>query len=111
VNAYLESDAYDSIAQSGLIKHLRIDMQSRLTMLYSRIKSRNKLITYTEHFEALFFLYDDSNDRLRAWYKKIEKYDILLTRWENEIIDLLEDIEGQLKKEKPMYYQYHKHLF
>ena len=102
---------YDSIVQSGLIKHLQIEMQSRLNMLYSRIRSRNKLITYTEHFEDLFFLYDESKDRLNAWYKKIEKYDILLTWWENEIIDLLDDIQVQLKNERPTSYKYHKHLF
>jgi hypothetical protein len=106
VNAYLESDAYESILHSGLIKYLPIGTQSRLTMLYSRIRSRNKLITYMEHFEDLFFLYDDSEQRLNQWYHKIEKYDLLLTQWEADIVELLDEAMNQFTRVKPKSFKY-----
>jgi hypothetical protein len=101
VNAYLELDTYESVLRSGLIKHLPLDIQTRLTMLYSRIRSRNDLIAYTERFEDMFFIYDDSEERLNRWYKKIQKYDILLTEWEAEIIDLLEETIREINKKGP----------
>ena len=73
INAYLELDAYESIINSGLIKYLQIDIQRMLATLYGRIRSRNKLITYMDSFEDLFFLYDESEDRLNKWYKRVEK--------------------------------------
>jgi hypothetical protein len=111
INAYLELDAYESVLHSGLIKHLPIDIQSRLTMLYSRIRSRNELIAYTNRFEDMFFIYDDSQERLNRWYKKIQKYDILLTQWEAEIIDLLEETERKVHKKRSEVSKSHKYIF
>jgi hypothetical protein len=63
-NAYLESDAYESGLHSGFITHLSTHTQHILTSLYSRVRSRNELIVYIERFEDMFFLYDDSIQRL-----------------------------------------------
>ncbi len=100
INAYLEVDAYQSIINSGYLKHLDPFTQIRLNMLYGRINSRNELINYLDRFEDLFFVNDDSDGRKTHFYKKVEKYDLLLTIWENDIIALLEEIERKVK-EKP----------
>lgn len=62
-NAYLELESYESVHHSGLIAHTEIDTQQCLTMLYSRIRSRNELLTYVDRYEDLFFLTDESEDR------------------------------------------------
>jgi hypothetical protein len=95
-NGYLEFEAYLSVLYSGYFTRFSPDTQHYLTMLYSRIKSRNEYITYTERFEDLFFLLDDSQERRERWYKKIESYDLLLTQWEKEILILLNESESRV---------------
>ena len=97
-NAYLELDAYESGLHSGFITHLSTNSQHVLTAVYSRIRSRNELITYIDRFQDLFFLSDDTKQRLDRWYKAVERYDLLLTRWEQEIIKLLEETETLLDR-------------
>jgi hypothetical protein len=108
LNAYLESEAYQSIIGSGFFTHFCIDTQHTLTMLFSRIKTRNELISYLDHFEDEFFLYhENSEETLKKWYKKVEKYDRLLTEWEQEIVELLPVVErlvrAELAKAKSFY--------
>jgi hypothetical protein len=104
-NAYLEIDSYESVLYSGLFTHFSLITQHTLTMLYSRIRDRNKLLVYIEQFEDNFFLNDNSNERKNLWYKKIQKYDILLTEWEKEIRDLFVTAELLVKKERPHSYR------
>lgn len=100
-NAYLEIDAYESVLTSGLLTHFSVSTQHHLILLYSRIRSRNNLITYIDKFEDHFFLNDDSVDRREKWYKKVQKYDIIITEWEKEIKYLMDKSEVLVKKEKP----------
>jgi hypothetical protein len=77
-----------------------------LTMLYARIRIRNEFLTYMTHYEDLFFLTDDSNARFESWYKKIEKYDLQVTSWEDDIVRRLDKVQKQLKNEKPLSHKY-----
>jgi len=104
-NGYLEIDAYESVLSSGLLTHFSVSTQHHLTLLYSRIRSRNNLITYRDKFEDHFFLNDDSESRREKWYKKVQKYDIVLTEWEKEIKDLMDKSEVLIEKEKPRNYK------
>ncbi len=100
-DAYLEIDAYESVLASGLFTHFSEDTQYTLNMVYSRIRRKNELITYRERFEDTFFMNDDSDERKLKWYKKVVKYDILLTGWEKEIKQMLYDAENKVKQERP----------
>ncbi len=101
-NVYLESDAYQSVLNSGLFTHFSIDTQNSLTSLYARISSRNELITYVDHYEDTFFIFHNLSDNtLKTWYSKIEKYDILLTEWESEIYYWIDKVELLLNIEMP----------
>jgi hypothetical protein len=105
-NAYLDMDAYQSIVFSGSFTHFSASTQHKLTMLYSRIRSRNETITYTDHLEDMFFMHeDDSNNnisqqRKEKWFKDIRKYDLLITRYENEILQYLDEVRPLLNEEK-----------
>ena len=102
VNAFLETDAYQSVLNSGLFTHFCVDTQNSLTSLYARIKSRNELITYMDKYEDLFFLYNAATGQsLDRWYASIEKYDVLMTDWEKEILEWVDEVEDLLIKEKP----------
>lgn len=108
-NAYLEADSYNSVLYSGLLTYFSIPTLHTLTMLYSRIKSRNDLLTYMDHLEDMFFLYDDAQVRLDTWNQKIQKYDVLISSWESEIIELLNEAELLLLRErsKRIRFSYH----
>ncbi len=100
-NAYLDTDAYDSVLHSGLFTHFTAETRHKLSLFYSRIKSHNELLTYTSKFEDMFFLNDNSNERKQRWYLEIERYDLILTKWESEAIKLLDESEGLVKSERP----------
>jgi hypothetical protein len=100
-NAYLDSEAYKSILHSGFFTFFDVYTQHKLTLLYERIHGRNELISYVDHFQDLYFLYNDnSKANLDKWYKKVERYDILLTKWEEEILNLLDEVKLLLNKNK-----------
>jgi len=105
-NAYLDKDAYESVLFSGSFSFFTAITQHKLTMLYGRIKSYNETITYIDHFQDFFFMYDDvdntnqSKKRLEKWYKDVSRYDLLLTKYEKEIRQLLDEVEPLIETEK-----------
>lgn len=101
-NAYLDSEAYKSVLHSGFFTFFSTNTQNKLALLYGRIQSRNELISYVDHFQDIYFLHhDDSESDLEKWYKKVERYDILLAKWEEEILVLLDEVKGLVKEEQP----------
>lgn len=99
-NAYLDIEAFQSIIYSGYFTKLDSETQHNLTHLYDRIKSHNEIITYVDHYQDLFFIFNDSSDaNMRKWYNNIERYDNLLTDLEKEIKIYLNQGEYLLKKE------------
>jgi hypothetical protein len=99
-NAYLDIDAYESILFSGSFTHFASATQRTLTMLYGRIRKRNELITYAEHFEDTFFMNSHNHsetEKKEKWFKTVTKYDILITRSENEIRRLIEEAKDAVE--------------
>jgi hypothetical protein len=101
-NAYLDSEAYKSVLYSGFFTFFSAKTQHKLTLLYGRVHSRNDLLSYVHHFKDLYFLHNrDPKSNLDDWYKKVERYDILLTRWEKEIAGLLDEVNALIIEEQP----------
>jgi hypothetical protein len=101
-NVYLDSEGYQSILHSGFFTYFSSNTQHKLTLLYGRIRSHNELITYTDHLQDLFFMNNDySKESLDKWYKQIERYDLILTKWEEEIVVLLDEVKNLIKQEQP----------
>jgi len=98
-NGLLDADAYDSVVKSGQFTHLKVETQNILTAIYTRIKDHNETNRYTNEFEDQFFMNDDSEARKNAWYKAVERYDIVLTKWEQEILERLPKAKLLLEKE------------
>lgn len=104
-NAYLDLDGYQSVVHSGSFTQFKAKTQHKLTLLYGRIRYRNELITYRDHFQDMFFIHDDgSKVRLDRWYKEVERYDILITKWESEIILLLNEVEEIMEVESKRFW-------
>jgi hypothetical protein len=100
-NAFLDIDAYQSILFSGSFTHFTVDTQYRLTMLYSRIRNHNDVLSYTDHFQDLFFLHEnETKETLDKWFSSVSRYDLLITRWENEILQFFEEVKPLLQKER-----------
>ena len=100
-DAYLDLEVYQSILQTEFT-FLSPKTQRRLSLLYSRIRSRNELLSYTDHFQDLFFtLNEESESSYCRWYKSVERYDITLTIWEQEIARLLDEVENSIISERP----------
>lgn len=100
-NAYLNIDAFDSILHSGIFTHFGIETQHTLSELYSRVRNHNEMITYTNEFEDRFFSDGDSDEKRKRWQKEVERYEIILTKWEYEILPLLYDARRKVQDEKP----------
>jgi len=87
-NAYLDLDGYQSVVHSGFFTQFEADTQHKLTLLYGRIRTRNELITYRDHFQDMFFLHNDgSKESLDRWYREVERYDIFITKLESQILN------------------------
>jgi hypothetical protein len=67
VNAYLNTDAYDSLVSSGLFTYFDEITQDELADLYIRVRLHNNLFRYREQFADNFFLYSDSAARQAKW--------------------------------------------
>jgi hypothetical protein len=100
-NAILGSDAYDSVIHSGLFTHFSEETQHILSELYSRIKTHNYLINYTNEFEDMFLLNDDSEQRKIRRRNAVLRYDLALTKLEVEMIPLIYRSEQRIIDERP----------
>jgi hypothetical protein len=101
-NAFLDLNAYESIVYSGYFTHFSVDTQHTLTILYGRVRNRNEVVKYREHYQDMFFLNDESEERVAKWYKRVERYDLFLTQLEHQIVKSLDDAELLIKKEIPL---------
>lgn len=93
-NAFLDDDAYNSVVASGQFNHLLVDTQDVLRELYTRIKDHNQIIRYTNELEdKLSFANENKHSDV------LTRYDLILTRLENEIMLLLEKAKEELIKD------------
>jgi hypothetical protein len=101
-NVYLDNEAYESVLYSGFFTFFSANTQHKLTLLYGRIKSHNELISYVDHFQDLYFMnHDNTKENVDKWYQNVQRYDILLTKWEEEMTQLLEEVKGLIESERP----------
>jgi hypothetical protein len=101
-NAYLDTEAYKSVLHSGFFTFFSANTQHKLTLLYGRIQSHNELISYVDHFQDLYFMnHDNSKENVDEWYQKVQRYDVLLTKWEEEITQLLGEVKNLIESEQP----------
>jgi hypothetical protein len=91
-NAFLDIDGFESILYSGNITHFPTETQKRIIMLYERIKKHNEILSWTNQFEDLFFLNGDPNQKLSRWHSEVRRYDIHLTKLEEEIRPLISTV-------------------
>ena len=99
-NARLDTDAYESVLHSGLFTNFKKETQHELSMLYGRIKARNEMIVYLNKFQDEFYLDDSSDHRKSAWYEARKRYDLILTEWQDEILQLLDNVVQRIDDEK-----------
>ena len=90
---YLDAEAYKSVLTSGSFTHFHYNFQYELTNIYNRIKFHNDLLSYRNRFEDIFFLYDESPKRVEKWWRKVRRYDTMLTNLEQDLIVRLKDIK------------------
>jgi hypothetical protein len=99
VEAFFNTDAYDSVLNSGLFTHFDVDTQNTLSNLYIRIKLRNELLAYIDRYRDLFFLYDNAPTRYSRWNEEVFRYEVSMSDREKEIKDLMEAAEVYIEKE------------
>lgn len=95
-NAFLDDDAYNSIIASGHFTHFSVNTQDVLRELYTRIKDHNDTIRYTNDLEDRA-----SINRLtpKEVSSLIERYDLILTKLENDILQLLPQAVNETNNE------------
>lgn len=99
-SATFGSGVYESLVNSGFYTLFRTNTQRRLSALYDRIRRYNELVMYISNYFDQFTLHDNSVARTKLYLQKIERYEKALTKWSNEINELLDASEVLIKTEK-----------
>lgn len=99
-NRYLNVSAFEGIVNSGLLTYFDQGIQGFLVNFYLEIKLHNQLVEYRGKYEDMFFLYDGGSQRIKKWWDKIKRCDILLTDIETKIIDQYDLVKDSLKLEQ-----------
>ena len=105
-NSFFNTDAYDSIVHSGLFTYFEGTTQDKLSNLYIRIKKHNEILKYKNEFEDRFFMNDARTrtrreEREKTWFRKVTRYEVTLTKYRGEIINLLDTVENSIREEIP----------
>ena len=106
VNAYFNTDAFTSLIYSGLLTYLKPSTQESLINMYNYIKKHNEKLSYRNEVLLDSFVkenetwYTFSNERKNEWYKRAERHDRSLTKWDNKIIEMVTKIKNDISNEK-----------
>ena len=100
VNAFLDFEAYESVISSGELSHFKVKTQYYVTYIYTRIKNHNEMINYTNEFEDRYFIGAEDKEKRKRWEKEVEKYEISLSKWEQEILENIPLAIKELEREK-----------
>ena len=106
VNAYFHTDAFTSLIYSGLLTYLKPSTQESLVNMYNYIKKHNEKLSYRNEFLLDSFLkenetvYTFSNERKNEWYKRAERHERSLSKWDNHIIEMVTRIKNDISNEK-----------
>lgn len=86
-NAHLYDEAYSSLVNSGSFVQLHANLQYALAELYARIRRRNEVLTYLDELQD-----DMTQNDEKKFFQIVERYDLILTRWEKEIKEIIPKI-------------------
>lgn len=106
VNAYFNTDAFTSLIYSGLLTYLKPSTQESLVNMYNYIKKHNEKLAYRNEVLLDSFLkenetvYTFSNERKNEWYKRAERHERSLSKWDNQIIEMVTRIKNDISNEK-----------
>ena len=112
-NAYLYDEAFRSLINSGSFSYFSSNTQYKLASLYGRIRSHNYLITYSDKLQdqvLIAQIHARHNYKLESpevetgeniLFSLRQRYDPTLTKWEQEITGLLEEVENLVNSERP----------
>lgn len=97
-NAFLDYDSYENLINSGQFSYFAPDTQFSLRELYTRIKDHDRTMKYIDELEDKFKLEfpDDDTKFLQA----VARYEVVLTLWESQILELIPTTKTKLEKEK-----------
>ena len=97
-NAFLDYDSYENLINSGQFSYFTLDSQFSLRELYTRIKDHDRTMKYIDELEDKFKLEfpDDNTKFLQA----VARYEVVLTLWESQILELIPTTKTNLGKEK-----------
>jgi hypothetical protein len=96
---FLNVDAYESLLHSGLFTYFPEVTQLALVNLYTRIKLHNEYQVQRSVIRANFFIKGSSNKRT-DWPLVTFECDIILNRYQKEILDITVDLKTFVELEK-----------
>ena len=97
-NAFLDYDSYENLINSGQFSYFTPDTQYSLRELYTRIKDHDRTMKYIDELEDKFKLqFPDDN---KKFLQSVVKYEVVLTLWESQILELIPLTKTNLKNEK-----------
>jgi hypothetical protein len=99
-NAYLNTDAFISISQSGLFTIFNSETQNQLSNLYTRIIAFNSESNYKYKFQDMYRFSFKTQDSHRIYEARLENIELYLTSLEIEIKDHLPVVRRMIEDEK-----------
>lgn len=99
IERILNTDAYDSIIQSGLFSQFEEDTQTALSNLYQRIRLRNESLKHLNKLGDMNILIPNSPSKMNELTERSQYYQRTVTLWEIEIRGLLYGVEVLVRKE------------
>src|SRR5688572_24776813 len=101
VNAFLNTDIYQSLISTGEIMEFKTEVQNDLSNFYINIMYRNEALKDFNRHNAMFFINGVTQDRLDRWTTERVRYEVPLTQYENYIRQNLDDVRTEIRNELP----------
>lgn len=97
-NAFLDYDSYENLINSGQFSYFVPETQFSLRELYTRIKDHDRTMKYIDELEDKFKLeFPDDN---KKFLQAVARYEVVLTLWESQILELIPSTKTNLENEK-----------
>lgn len=101
VNAFLNTDIYQSLISTGEIMEFKTDVQNDISNFYINIRYRNEALKEFNRHNSLFFIDGVTQEKLDRWVTERVRYEIPLTQYENYIREHLDDVRTKVRNELP----------
>ena len=99
--AYLYTDAFDSLINSGIYLEFSTKVQNELSGFYNAVKRRNATMRDLTRYYDTFFMNDTSAKRRERWNAERTTFEIGITDHEKYIRERLDFIEKLMDEETP----------